>query len=88
MFCQADKTALLVSRVVDMSDSFAPSLKSLTTPPSDAFQDLLHFNQNWNLLGTTKCGSNKHIMMMNHPRTTLPCDREVKTEFAVVRESS
>ena len=86
MFYQADKTALLVSRVLDMSDSFSPSLESLTTPSSDAFQDLLHFNQNWNLLGTTKCGSNKHIIMMNHPQTTLPCDREVKLNLLLSKK--
>ena len=43
---QADKTDLLVSRVFDISDSFASPLESLTTPSADAFQDLLHFDQN------------------------------------------
>ena len=34
---KADKMDLLVSRVFDISDSFASSLESLTTPTTDAF---------------------------------------------------
>ena len=64
--CQADKMDLLVTRVFDMSDSFASPLESLTTASSDAFQDLLHFDQNANLLGTTKCSGNVHTIMQNH----------------------
>ena len=64
---QADKTDLLVFRVFDMSDSFASSLESFTTPPADASQDSLPLDQNGNLLGTTKRGGNVHTIMLNHP---------------------
>ena len=38
------KTDLLVSRVFDMSDSFASSVESLKTPSADAIQDSLHLD--------------------------------------------
>ena len=88
---QADKTDLLVSRVFDMSDSFASSLESLTTPSADAFQDLLHFAQSGNLLGTTKCGANVHTIMLNHPHkpsghvTEHERLEKVKTEVNAVK---
>ena len=72
--------------------SFALSLESLTTPSADAFQDLLHFDQNGNLLGTTKCGGNVHTMMLNHPHkpsrhvTKDECLERVKTELTAVKE--
>ena len=88
-------TGLLVSRhacVFDMSDSLASLLESLTAPSADAFQDLLHFNQNGNLLGATKCGVNVHIMMLNQPhkpsRHVTENERleKVKAELNAVKE--
>ena len=81
---QADKVDLLVSRVFDISDSFASSLESLTTPTTDAFQDSLHFNQNGN-------GGNVHTIMLNHPHkpsrhiTKNGYLEKVKTELTAVK---
>ena len=81
---QADKMDLLVSRVFDISDSFASSLESLTTPTTDAFQDSLHFNQNGN-------GGNVHTIMLNHPHkpsrhiTKNGYLEKVKTELTAVK---
>ena len=92
ILCQADKTGLFVSRVFGMSDYFASSLESLTIPPADDFQDLLHYNQKGNLLGTTKCGSHVQTMMLNHPhkpsRHVTEDERlkKVKTELTAVKE--
>ena len=51
---RADKTDLLVTRLLDMSNSFASSMESLATPRAHAFQDSLHFEHIDNLLGTAR----------------------------------
>ena len=81
-----------MSRVqFDMSDSFASSLKHLIISSADAFQDLSHFDQNGNLLETTKCGGNVHTMMLNHPQKPSRDVKEderlekLKTELTTVK---
>ena len=74
-----------------MLDPFASLVEFLTTPSADAFQDSLPFDQNGNLLGTTKCGGIIHTIMLNHPQS--PCHHvteherfeKIKTELATVK---
>ena len=67
----------------------ASSLESLITPSADAFQELLHFDQNGNSMGTTKCGGNIYTMMLNHPHKPSCCMTEhlekVKTELIAAK---
>ena len=65
---KADMSNLLVSEVYNLSDSFAKSMEDdFTTPSADAFHDSLHFDDNGNLIGTTKADDKEHSMLLNHP---------------------
>ena len=70
--------------------TLASSLESLKTPSADAFQELLHFDQNGNLMETTKCGGNVYTMMLNHPHKpschVIEHLEKVKTELTAVKE--